>query len=135
MRTVRSHAARALRLRGGEAGSVRHLEEASEWPALHAEAGDALVVADFTAVWCGPCQKIAPVYEALAAENPSVHFVKIDVDELGELAAQLGVTSMPTFLFYRNGEQIDAMKGADEGLLRAKVAEHAAAPAAAPASA
>ena len=135
VRTVHSHAARAHRLRGGEAGAVRHLEEASEWPVLHAEAGDALVVADFTAVWCGPCQKIAPVYEALAAENPSVHFVKIDVDELGELAAQLGVTSMPTFLFYRNGEQIDAMKGADEGLLRAKVAEHAAAPAAAPASA
>ena len=48
-----------------------------------------------------------------------------------ELAAQLGVTSMPTFLFMRNGEVVDRMSGADEAGLRAMVAELSALPAAA----
>lgn len=46
-------------------------------------------------------------------------------DVLGDLAAELGVTSMPTFLFFRDGEVIDSMRGADEAGLRALVAEHA----------
>ena len=54
--------------------------------------------------------------------------VKVDVDNLGELAAELGVTSMPTFLFFRSGEMIDSMRGADEDGLRMLVAEHAKAP-------
>ena len=81
-----------LRLRGG----VRELGS-REWGAYE-EVGDKLLVVDFTAVWCGPCQRIAPAFAALAEEYAdSAHFVKVDVDKLGELAAQLGVTSMPTF--------------------------------------
>ena len=65
---------------------------------------------------------------ALADEYAdSALLVKVDVDQLGELAAQLGVTSMPTFLFFRDGEMIDSMRGADEAGLRALVDEHAAA--------
>ena len=117
-----------LRLRGG----VRELEDLDEWEALHEEVGDKLLVVDFTAVWCGPCQRIAPAFAALAEEYAdSAHFVKVDVDKLGELAAQLGVTSMPTFLFMRNGEVVDRMSGADEAGLRAMVAELSAVPAAA----
>ena len=87
---------------------------------------------DFTAVWCGPCQRIAPAYAALAEEYADeAVFVKVDVDRLGELAAELGVTSMPTFLFFKSGEMIDSMRGADEAGLRALVAEHAKAPVAA----
>jgi len=111
-----------LRLRGG----VREIEDLDDWEAVQAEAGERLLVVDFTAVWCGPCQKIAPVYAELADEyNESALFVKVDVDNLGELAQQLGVTSMPTFLFFRCGEMIDSMRGADEAGLRALVAEHA----------
>ena len=113
-----------LRLRGG----VRQLEDRDDWAAVQAEAGDKLLVVDFTATWCGPCQRIAPAFAAIADEYAgSAIFVKIDVDVLGELAAELGVTSMPTFLFFRSGHVIDTMRGADEAGLRALVAEHAAA--------
>ena len=48
------------------------------------------------------CQRIAPTYHALAEEySDRAIFVSVDVDELGELAAELGVSSMPTFLFFR----------------------------------
>ena len=87
------------------------------------------LVVDFTATWCGPCQRIAPTYAALAEEYAETALlVKVDVDNLGELAAELGVTSMPTFLFFRSGEMIDSMRGADEDGLRMLVAEHAKAP-------
>jgi thioredoxin len=109
-----------LRLRGGV---VRTLAE-GEWEALHEEAGDKLVVVDFTAVWCGPCQRIAPTFEALAEEfSDTAVLVKVDVDELGGLAAELGISSMPTFLFYKGGDIIHTMRGADEAKLREKVAE------------
>ena len=111
-----------LRLRGG----VREIEDMDDWETVVAEAEDRLLVIDFTATWCGPCQRIAPAYAALAEEYADVAvFVKVDVDRVGELAAELGVTSMPTFLFFRSGEMIDSMRGADEEGLRALVAEHA----------
>ena len=53
-----------------------------------------------------------------------MHKSPSQVDVLGELAAELGVTSMPTFLFFRSGHVIDTMRGADEAGLRALVAEH-----------
>ena len=113
-----------LRLRGG----VRQLQDRDDWAAVQAEAGEKLLVVDFTASWCGPCQRIAPAYAAIADEYAGkALFVKIDVDVLGELAAELGVTSMPTFLFFRSGLVIDTMRGANEAGLRALVAEHAAA--------
>lgn len=109
-----------LRLRGG----VRELEDHSDWETVLAEAGDKLLVVDFTATWCGPCQRIAPAFAEIAEEyGDSAVFVKIDVDVLGDLAAELGVTSMPTFLFFRNGEAIDTMRGADEAGLRTLVKE------------
>lgn len=113
-----------LALRGG----VREIEDRADWEALlaHADESGLLLVVDFTAVWCGPCQRIAPVYTALADEYAETAIlVKADVDILGDLAAELGVTSMPTFLFFRSGEVVDSMRGADEAALRALVAEHA----------
>ena len=148
---VQTSSSRLLQLRGG----VRSLDDIEEWeavqvnvergaypppypsapspkprldpkPSAQVEAADKLLVVDFTAVWCGPCQRIAPAFAALAEEfADSALFVKVDVDRLGELAAQLGVTSMPTFLFFRGGEVIDTMRGADEAGLRALVVEHA----------
>lgn len=114
---------RIIALRGG----VREVEDMDDWETVQEEAADKLLVVDFTAVWCGPCQGIAPAYAALADEYAdSALLVKVDVDQLGELAQELGVTSMPTFLFFKGGEMIDSMRGADEAGLRALVAEHAA---------
>jgi thioredoxin 1 len=52
-----------------------------EFDAALKDAGSKLVVVDFTASWCGPCQQIAPVFKELAQENKDVVFLKVDVDE------------------------------------------------------
>lgn len=99
-----------LKLRGG----VHTLVDMEEWATVQESAEDKLIVLDFTASWCAPCQRIAPVYEEIANETPDVIFLKCDVDELGELAAELGVTSMPTFMLFRSGEVIGMLRGANE---------------------
>lgn len=54
------------------------------------------------AIRCGPCQRIAPVFQQLATKYPRAVFIKIDVDQCQETAAAQGVSAMPTFIFYRN---------------------------------
>lgn len=51
---------------------------------------------------CGPCQRIAPIFEKLAAKYARAVFVKVDVDKCQNTAASQGVSAMPTFIFYRN---------------------------------
>lgn len=86
-----------------------------------AAAGVKLVVVDFFATWCGPCQRIAPVFEQLARKYPKAVFVKVDVDKCQETAASNGVTAMPTFMFFRNKTKIDTLRGADAGSLEEKI--------------
>lgn len=71
------------------------------------------VVIDFFATWCGPCKKIAPVFEKLAEVYPSIAFLKVDVDESGELAEMYGVQAMPTFLFVKDNVIVKRIEGAD----------------------
>ena len=61
------------------------------------------VVVDCYAVWCGPCQMLAPVLEQLAEENDAIHFYKLNVDEAEEIAAKYGILSIPTLLLFENG--------------------------------
>jgi thioredoxin len=56
-----------------------------------------LVLIDFWAVWCGPCKVMGPVLDTLAPEFPTVKFVKVNVDEVPEIAELFGVQSIPTF--------------------------------------
>mmetsp|Transcript_47569 Transcript_47569/g.110319 ORF Transcript_47569/g.110319 Transcript_47569/m.110319 type:complete len:105 (-) Transcript_47569:404-718(-) len=83
---------------------------------------DKLVVVDFTATWCGPCQRMSPIIEKLAAEFPNIVFVKVDVDENEETAAHCGISAMPTFQFYQKGEKVNEFSGASEDKLRGTIA-------------
>ena len=57
----------------------------------------------FTATWCPPCKRIAPIFESLSAEYPDIFFVKIDVDDLPDAASFGNIRSVPTFHF-RTGD-------------------------------
>eukprot|EP01098_Paradermamoeba_levis_P012631 TRINITY_DN555_c0_g1_i1.p1 TRINITY_DN555_c0_g1~~TRINITY_DN555_c0_g1_i1.p1 ORF type:complete len:321 (-),score=93.78 TRINITY_DN555_c0_g1_i1:65-886(-) len=72
-----------------------------------------LVVIDFSAEWCGPCQKIAPVFDKLSLEHDDVLFVRIDLDAAKPLALAYGVSSVPTFLFFQKNKKLDSFSGAD----------------------
>ena len=68
---------------------------------------EVLVVVDFTASWCPPCQAIAPKYEELAAGlGESASLCKVDVDENEETAQSCGIEAMPTFQFFKGGEKV-----------------------------
>jgi len=113
-----------LELRGGElAPSIDRLLTEDELDVALDEAGEALVVVDFYAEWCGPCKTLAPALEALARKTPAskVLFYKVDVDEARELAAAKGVKSMPTIQFYRKGEKVHQVVGGDINAVRQEV--------------
>ncbi len=74
---------------------------------------EGVALVDFSATWCGPCQALAPTIEELAAEygDKGVIVGKCDVDDQSELAARFGVMSVPTVIFFKNGEQQDSIMG------------------------
>jgi large subunit ribosomal protein L40e len=109
-----------LRLRGG----IAMLGDKAAWTKCHADAGDKLVVVDFTATWCGPCQMMAPKFEKMATEEPDCVFVKVDVDDNEDVAAECGISAMPTFQCFKGGKKVDELVGASEEKLRAMVAKN-----------
>jgi thioredoxin len=70
-------------------------------------------VIDFWAEWCGPCKMMAPHFEAAAKQlKGKVNFGKVDVEEAQELAGRFEVMSIPTLVYFKNGEQINRTSGA-----------------------
>jgi len=77
------------------------------------EKHDGLAMVDFWATWCGPCQIIAPHVEALASEYADkVKVAKLDVDQSPATPARFGVRSIPSVLFFKGGQLVDAVVGA-----------------------
>lgn len=83
-----------------------------------------LLVIDFSASWCGPCKSFEPAVRHMAVKFTDVSFVKVDVDELPEVAKEFDVTAMPTFVLMKNGKEVDRIVGAKQDELENKVTKH-----------
>lgn len=70
------------------------------------------VLLDFYADWCGPCRMVSPLVDEIAKENPQYLVGKVNVDSEPELAAELGVESIPMLVVMKNGEIVNKSVGA-----------------------
>lgn len=73
--------------------------------------GDGITVVDFYADWCGPCKMFAPVFEEVSNLEPSVTFLKVNVDTFPDIAQQFNVMSIPTLGLFKNGKLVDQKMG------------------------
>ena len=72
-----------------------------------------LVIVDFWATWCGPCRMLSPLLDEVEAEmEDKVEVVKVNVDDADEIAMRFRIMSIPTLLFFKNGEMVDRSVGA-----------------------
>lgn len=75
--------------------------------------GEQPLVVDFWATWCGPCRMVGPVISELAQEYDGRIVVgKCDVEENEELSMEFGIRNIPTILFFKDGQVVDKMVGA-----------------------
>ena len=118
--------------RAGKDKSMSETEETGTHEITDANFGDeiesaeGLSMVDFWAEWCGPCRLVGPVVEELATEySDRVKVGKMDVDANPETAMRFNVRSIPSILFFRDGELVDTVVGAlPKAALEAKILEH-----------
>jgi len=84
-------------------------------------ANDSLVILDCYATWCGPCKVISPMVDQFSETYTSANFYKLDVDKASELAQELGVRAMPTFMLFKGGEKVKEVVGANPTALKVAI--------------
>ncbi|XP_055850985.1 thioredoxin-2 [Episyrphus balteatus] len=105
---------------------VYKVQNKSDFDGQLTAAGSKLVVVDFFAPWCGPCKVIAPRLDELAAQyGDKVVVIKVDVDECEDIAMEYNISSMPTFVFIKNGAKLYSFSGANGDNLAKHFAEYA----------
>ena len=87
---------------------LKHINDVAEFDAAIKEG---IVLVDFFATWCGPCRMLSPLLEEIAEENPDLTILKIDVDEVSELAMRYGIQAIPTLMLFKDGKHIETRKG------------------------
>ena len=85
--------------------AVEHVNSKAELDQILSSFKGAVLV-DFFATWCGPCKMLSPILDELSEDfaDKEVKIIKIDIDEAGELAAEYGITSVPTVFMWANGK-------------------------------
>lgn len=102
--------------------SVVHIKSITEFDKIIKE--NKSVIADFSAQWCGPCKKIAPKFETMAKNHNNIKFVKVDIDEVSDLASKYKIEGIPTFILFNDGKESDKVVGASLPSIE-KLIEHA----------
>ena len=84
------------------------------------------IIVDCYADWCGPCKRLAPIVDELATEyKGKVIFYKVNVDDAKELARSLNIASIPTLLFFKDGQPVQRIVGlADKSNLKKAIDEY-----------
>ncbi|MFB6181976.1 MAG: thioredoxin [Candidatus Magasanikbacteria bacterium] len=73
---------------------------------------DKAVLVDFWAPWCNPCEKMNPIIEEIGEEyEDRLKTIKVNIDDSRELADKLGILKIPSFLIFKDGEEVDKMVG------------------------
>lgn len=102
---------------------VQIITSTSEFDQVLSSSGDSLIVVDFFATWCGPCKMIAPLLDKFSNEYNQVKFSKIDVDQLGDIAQKYSISSMPTLVFIKNGQEVERVIGANPAAIKSTIAK------------
>lgn len=95
-----------------EKSTIEHVKSAEEFDTLIK--GEKPVLVDFFATWCGPCQMMSPMLDEMSKTYKNmakVKIAKVDIDELKEIAISYGVMSVPTFIIFQKGKEVDKMVG------------------------
>ncbi|MCJ1477647.1 Cytoplasmic thioredoxin isoenzyme 2 [Lambiella insularis] len=79
------------------------------------------MVIDCFATWCGPCKVIAPKVVEFSNEYKDARFYKVDVDEVPDVAQELAIRAMPTFVLFKDGELAETVVGASPPALEAAI--------------
>ncbi len=87
-------------------GSIKNFTEDS----FHSDIKKGVVLVDFYADWCGPCRMMTPVLERVALEGKAV-ISKIDIDSAQSVAGNFRVTSVPTLILFKDGEEVGRLVG------------------------
>lgn len=103
---------------------VKPIHTEAELEAEFKAAGTKLVVVDFFAEWCLPCQGAAPYITNLSRAMQAVAvFLKVDVDTCNDLALKYGVKAMPTFILFRKGAPVGEIEGPNMNTLEEEIAK------------
>ncbi|KAL1302295.1 hypothetical protein AAFC00_002712 [Neodothiora populina] len=102
-------------------GSVRNITQFSTLDDLLSKAKEGCAVVFFTSSTCAPCKIAYPTYDALAAENEKIPFVKVDINQAHEIAMKYQIRATPTFMTFLHGKKDNEWSGADPSKLRANV--------------
>jgi thioredoxin 1 len=112
-------------------GNVVEFQTEEEFDSILTEAGDKLVVVDISTTTCGPCKMIFPKLVEMSLAYPDAVFLKINGDvnnDTRTLMRKWGVRAVPSFRFFRNGQQVHAHTGAKLEELKTRFAEHYGSP-------